>query len=103
MSAPAVVLLSGGLDSATVAAIAKNEGYKLFALSVDYSQRHRFELAASRSVAQSMGVHEHRTVQVDLSQFGASALVGSTAVPKGRSADEMAMGIPVTYVPARNT
>jgi 7-cyano-7-deazaguanine synthase len=103
MSVPAVVLLSGGLDSATVAAIARRQGFLPYALSIDYGQRHKFELEASRRVAQAMAVKEHRIVKVDLSQFGASALVGSMAVPKGRSADEMRSGIPVTYVPARNT
>ena len=99
----AVVLLSGGLDSATTAAIAKNDGYALYALSVDYGQRHRFELECARRVAESLGVVEHKLVSVDLSSLGGSALTDDIAVPQGRSADDMADGIPITYVPARNT
>lgn len=99
----AVVLLSGGLDSATTAAIARTEGYRLFALSVDYGQRHRFELRAAERVAASLGVARHVTVSVDLAQFGGSALTDQIDVPQDRSDDEMAHGIPVTYVPARNT
>jgi 7-cyano-7-deazaguanine synthase len=99
----AVVLLSGGLDSATTAAIAQAEGFGLFALSVDYGQRHRFELAAARRVAKSLGVERHVTVSVDLAQFGGSALTDQIDVPQDRSDDDMAHGIPVTYVPARNT
>ncbi len=103
-SAPvAVILLSGGLDSATTAAIAKAEGFDLYALSVDYGQRHRFELAASHRVAQSLQVRRHVTMRIDLAQFGGSALTAPIAVPKGRSSEEMEAGIPVTYVPARNT
>jgi 7-cyano-7-deazaguanine synthase len=100
---PAVILLSGGLDSVTAGAIAQNEGFELFALSVDYGQRHRFELAAALRVAKHLGVKRHETVRIDLGRFGASALTADIAVPKGRSADEMEHGIPVTYVPARNT
>ena len=103
MSPAAVVLLSGGLDSATTAAIARAEGYRLFALTVDYGQRHRFELEAARRVAAALAACEHRIVTVDLSQFGASALTAAIDVPKDRPADVMADGIPVTYVPARNT
>lgn len=103
MSQRAVVLLSGGLDSATVAAIARAEGFELFALSVDYGQRHRFELDAAAQVAHALGVRGHQTVRIDLSSFGGSALTAQIDVPKGRSADEMQGGIPVTYVPARNT
>ncbi|HVX61149.1 MAG TPA: 7-cyano-7-deazaguanine synthase QueC [Pirellulales bacterium] len=103
MSKPAVVLLSGGLDSATTAAIARQQGYELYALSVDYGQRHRFELEASRRVAQALGVKRHQVVKVELGQFAASALTSSLPVPKGRSAEAMSEGIPVTYVPARNT
>ncbi|QDU87646.1 7-cyano-7-deazaguanine synthase [Pirellulimonas nuda] len=99
----AVVLLSGGLDSATTAAIARSQGYALHALSIDYGQRHRFELAAAGRVAQSLGAAEHRTVRVDLAEMGGSALTDAIPVPQGRSASEMAGGIPVTYVPARNT
>ena len=103
MSPAAVVLLSGGLDSATTAAIARAEGYRLFALTVDYGQRHRFELEAARRVAAALVACEHRIVTVDLSQFGASALTAAIDVPKDRPADVMADGIPITYVPARNT
>jgi 7-cyano-7-deazaguanine synthase len=99
----AVVLLSGGLDSATTAAIARADGYRLFALSVDYGQRHRFELQSAAAVAQSLGVERHVTVSVGLGQIGGSALTADIAVPKDRSADAMSHGIPVTYVPARNT
>lgn len=99
----AVVLLSGGLDSATTAAIARSEGYRLFALSVDYGQRHRFELQAAASVAKSLGVERHVMVSVGLGQIGGSALTADIAVPKDRSDDAISHGIPVTYVPARNT
>lgn len=99
----AVVLLSGGLDSATTAAMAADAGFELYALSVDYGQRHRFELQAARRVAERLGVAEHRTVTVDAGQFGGSALTADIDVPQGRSGDQMADGIPVTYVPARNT
>lgn len=96
---PAVVLVSGGLDSATVLAIARAEGWKCHALSVDYGQRHRAELDAATRVAGSLGAVEHRTVRVDLAAFGGSALTDtSIAVPTQPCA-----GIPVTYVPARNT
>jgi 7-cyano-7-deazaguanine synthase len=100
---PAVVLLSGGLDSATTAAIARQEGYALFALSVDYGQRHGFELDAARRVAHALGVCRHVVTSVDLGQFGGSALTSAIAVPKDRDARQMADGIPITYVPARNT
>jgi 7-cyano-7-deazaguanine synthase len=103
MSKPAVILLSGGLDSATTAAIACAEGFELYALSVDYGQRHRGELDAARRVGESLGVKRHVTLSIDLRQFGASALTAAIDVPKGRSAEAMAEGIPITYVPARNT
>lgn len=99
----AVVLLSGGLDSATVAAIAAREGFQVNALSFSYGQRHSFELEAARRVAKSLGVTDHRIAAIDLRVFGGSALTDEIAVPKGRSSDEMEQGIPVTYVPARNT
>ena len=99
----AVVLLSGGLDSATVAAIARHEGYRLYALSVDYGQRHRFELESAARVASAQQVAEHRLVRIDLSSLGGSALTDDIEVPQGRSEEAMAEGIPVTYVPARNT
>ena len=98
-NAKAVVLLSGGLDSATTLAIARAEGYACYALSVDYSQRHRSELAAAAELAKALGAVEHQIIELDLAQFGGSALTQSDiAVPEQASA-----GIPVTYVPARNT
>lgn len=100
---PAVVLLSGGLDSATAAAIARAQGYRLHALSVDYGQRHRFELEAARRVAAALGVAEHRVLSIDLAALGGSALTAELAVPHDRPAEAMADGIPITYVPARNT
>src|ERR1039458_7221135 len=99
----AVVLLSGGLDSATVLAIAKSQGYELYALSFSYGQRHVIELEAALRVATAIGVADHRIAQIDLRVFGGSALTGDFAVPKGRTADEMSHDIPITYVPARNT
>ena len=97
---PAVVLLSGGLDSATTLAIARSEGYACHCLSVDYGQRHRAELDAAAHVARSLGAAEHRTISLDLSVFGGSALTDtSIAVPT----DGVQPGIPITYVPARNT
>jgi 7-cyano-7-deazaguanine synthase len=99
----AVVLLSGGLDSATVLAIARGQGYELYALSFSYGQRHIIELDAARLVAAAIGVADHRIAKIDLRVFGGSALTGNFAVPKGRSADQMSHEIPITYVPARNT
>ncbi len=99
----AVVLLSGGLDSATTTAIARAEGYRLFALSVDYGQRHRFELEAARRVADALGVARHVVASVGLDAFGGSALTDEIAVPLDRDDEQMAHGIPITYVPARNT
>lgn len=100
---PAVVLLSGGLDSATVAAIAQSQGFRVYALSFAYGQRHSFELEAARRVAESLGVAQHRVATIDLRVFGGSALTDDIDVPKGRNSAEMEHGIPVTYVPARNT
>lgn len=99
----AVVLLSGGLDSTTVLAIAKEQGFEPFALSFRYGQRHIQELVAAESVARSQGVTKHVVAQIDLREFGGSALTADIAVPKGRTATDMSDGIPVTYVPARNT
>ena len=99
----AVCLISGGLDSATTAAIARAEGFELFALSVDYGQRHRFELDAARRIAESLGAARHVTVSVNLDQFGGSALTDAIDVPLDRSDDQISTGIPITYVPARNT
>ena len=99
----AVVLLSGGLDSATVLAIARSQGFELYALSFSYGQRHILELEAAARVAASVGVAQHRTATIDLRVFGGSALTDEIAVPRGRTADDMSHGIPITYVPARNT
>jgi len=99
----AVVLLSGGLDSTTTAAAAKADGFDVYALSVDYGQRHKAELERAAAVAAALGVAEHRTVTLDLRAIGGSALTADVAVPKDRSADDMGHGVPVTYVPARNT
>jgi 7-cyano-7-deazaguanine synthase len=99
----AVVLLSGGLDSSTCLAIARSEGFETFGISFRYGQRHAAEIAAARRVAAAMSVRQHIVVEIDLGQFGGSALTGTTEVPKGRSAEEIGGGIPVTYVPARNT
>ncbi|MDT5061135.1 MAG: 7-cyano-7-deazaguanine synthase [Acidobacteriota bacterium] len=99
----AVVLLSGGLDSTTTLAIAQSEGYETFALTFRYGQRHQVEIEAARRIAALNAVAEHVVAQIDLRAFGGSALTDDIAVPKGRTVDEMAEGIPVTYVPARNT
>ncbi|WP_420236498.1 7-cyano-7-deazaguanine synthase QueC [Telmatobacter bradus] len=99
----AVVLLSGGLDSATVLAIARSQGYQSYALSFRYGQRHSYELEAAKRVAEAGGATEHRIAEIDLRVFGGSALTDNIAVPKGRGVEEMGHGIPVTYVPARNT
>ena len=100
----AVVLLSGGLDSATTLAIAKDQGYTCHAISFDYGQKQRVELQAAANLASDMAIASHRTVRVDLGAFGGSALTDdSMQVPKDRSDDHIAHGIPVTYVPARNT
>ena len=99
----AVVLLSGGLDSATVLALARKEGYACYALSFAYGQRHAWELTAAARVARALGASEHRVAQIDLRAFGGSALTDAIDVPKGRAPEDMAHGIPVTYVPARNT
>ena len=99
----AVVLLSGGLDSTTCLAMAKAQGYECHALSVLYGQRHEVEIQAARRVAQTLGAAQHREIGVDLSAFGGSALTADIEVPKGRSEADMSGGIPITYVPARNT
>ena len=99
----AVVLLSGGIDSTTTLAIAIAEGYEAHALSFDYGQRHRIEMAAAKRVADSLGAKEHRIAKIDLRVFGGSALTDDVDVPKKRSEMEIAHDIPVTYVPARNT
>ncbi len=99
---PAVILLSGGLDSATVLAMAQRAGFACHCISFDYGQRHRWELAASREVARQLGAASHRTVSLDLRAIGGSALTADIDVPKDRSEGAMAAEIPVTYVPARN-
>ncbi len=103
MTAKAVVLLSGGLDSATVLAIAQAEGFEACALTFRYGQRHQAEIGAARRIAARAAVTNHVTVDMDLRTFGASALTDDIEVPKDRSAAEIGTGIPVTYVPARNT
>jgi 7-cyano-7-deazaguanine synthase len=99
----AVILLSGGIDSATAAAIAKAEGFAIHALSFRYGQRHARELEAAQKIAAFLGAKSHRIMEFDLRAIGGSALTDAIDVPKGRSAAEIAQGVPVTYVPARNT
>jgi 7-cyano-7-deazaguanine synthase len=99
----AIVLLSGGLDSTTTLAIARDEGFELHALTFRYGQRHEFEIEAARRIAASAEVASHVIAEINLRAFGGSALTADIEVPKGRSLDQMASGIPVTYVPARNT
>ncbi len=99
----AVCLLSGGLDSSTCLALAKRQGYDCYAITFDYGQRHRIELEAAARVARALGAARHLVASVGLNAFGGSALTSDIAVPKGRELAEMAQGIPVTYVPARNT
>jgi 7-cyano-7-deazaguanine synthase len=103
MPGRAVVLLSGGLDSATTLAIAREEGYECFALSFDYGQRHARELESAKQVAASLGAVKHLTLRLDLRAIGGSALTDEVEVPKGRSDEAIGTGIPITYVPARNT
>lgn len=100
---PAVVLLSGGLDSATCLAWAGAEGFACHTLAVDYGQRHRIELEAARRVAQAMGAVEHRELRADLRAIGGSALTAALDVPRDRPESAIGAGIPITYVPARNT
>jgi len=99
----AVCLLSGGLDSSTCLTLARRDGFACYAITFDYGQRHKFELEAAARVAAALGVERHLVVKVGLDVFGGSALTADLAVPKSRSLDEMSHGIPVTYVPARNT
>jgi len=103
VSVKAVVLLSGGLDSATTMAIALDQGYEVYAISFNYGQRHLVELEAAKWVSESLGAREHLILDVDLRKIGASALTADQEVPKGRSVKDMSREIPVTYVPARNT
>ena len=99
----AVCLLSGGLDSATCLGVARREGFDCYALSFDYGQRHRVELAAAARVAAHFEAREHKTAIIDLRLFGASALTADLSVPKHQTVEEIGAGIPITYVPARNT
>ena len=105
MSIPkiAVCLLSGGLDSSTCLALARREGYACYALSFDYGQRHKLELEAAARIADHFGAARHLVAKIGLDAFGGSALTANIAVPKARSTEEMGHGIPITYVPARNT
>jgi len=99
----AVVLLSGGLDSTTTLAVAIARGYEVYALSFDYGQRHRIEIEAARRIARGLSAKEHRIAKIDSDTFSESALTGDVGVPKKRSETEIGGGIPLTYVPARNT
>jgi 7-cyano-7-deazaguanine synthase len=100
----AIVLLSGGLDSATCLAIARNHGFSpIYTMAFDYGQRHRHELTAALEVSKTFGVVEHRVIHIDLRQFGKSALTADIAVPKDRDDSQMSVDVPITYVPARNT
>ncbi|MCI0458285.1 MAG: 7-cyano-7-deazaguanine synthase QueC [Gemmataceae bacterium] len=105
MSAPrkAIVLLSGGLDSTTTLAIARSQGYEVHALTFRYGQRHAVEVEAARRIAERLGVASHVIIPIDLRVFGSSALTSDLPVPRDRPPEEMAQGIPITYVPARNT
>ena len=103
MSKKAVVLLSGGLDSTTILALARDEGYETYTMSFRYGQRHEIELQCAKNVATALGVKQHTVVDIDLRTFGGSALTADIEVPKDRSDAEMEAGIPITYVPARNT
>ena len=103
MNPPAVVLLSGGLDSTTCLAWALEQGFRCFTLAVDYGQRHRVELQAAREISRRLGAAEHREVAANLRALGGSALTDDLEVPKGRAPERMGTEIPITYVPARNT
>ena len=102
-NAKAIVLLSGGLDSSTILAMAKNQGFDLYAMSFAYGQRQHVELQAAKTIAEHFGVKEHRLVEINLRAFGGSALTDDIEVPKDRDESAMGAGIPLTYVPARNT
>ena len=103
MKNKAVVLLSGGLDSATTLAIAKNQGFEVYALSFDYGQRHRVELKKAKEIAKNLAIADHQIMTIDMRQFGGSALTDSIDVPMNRDEEEISKEIPITYVPARNT
>ena len=98
-----VILASGGLDSTVTAAVAKHEGYEINMLTISYGQRHSIEVSRSRQIAEWIGAREHKIIELDLRAFGGSALTGNLEVPTDRSSNEREGGIPVTYVPARNT
>lgn len=100
---PAIVLLSGGLDSTTVLALATNKNFKVYAMSIDYGQKNRFELERAAVIAKKYEVAEHRTMHIDLRAFGGSSLTSDIAVEKNRTMEQIAKGVPMTYVPARNT
>ena len=102
LSKKAVVLLSGGIDSATTLAIAKDSGYEVYAVSFNYGQRHVFEIRAAKKIAKKIGVEKHLVMNIDLSSFGGSALTDKINVPKGQKVEDIGKKIPVTYVPARN-
>jgi 7-cyano-7-deazaguanine synthase len=99
----AIVLSSGGIDSTTAMALAKAKGYEIYSLTFNYGQRHAWELKAAERVAAALGVKEHLVIDLDLRKIGGSALTDTIAVPKGRNSQEIKQGIPITYVPARNT
>lgn len=99
----AVCLLSGGLDSATTLACARRDGFEVYSIAFDYGQRHQVELECSKRVSEALGAAAHKVIKIDLRAFGGSALTDNIEVPKGRPTAEMGEGIPVTYVPARNT
>jgi 7-cyano-7-deazaguanine synthase len=103
MGKKAVILLSGGIDSATTLALAKDQGYEVYALSINYGQKHRIELCKAQAIAEFFKVKQHMIFNVDLGRFGASALTTTQEVPKGHSPGEIGRQIPATYVPARNT
>ena len=103
MTLKAIVLLSGGLDSTTTLAIAKSSGYDLFAISFNYGQRHKIELELAKTVAREIKAKEHRIINIDLRQFGGSALTDDIDVPTHRGDEKISTSIPITYVPARNT
>ena len=103
MKKKAVVLFSGGLDSTTILAIAKKQGFEVYAISFRYGQRHKYELQAAKNVVDHLSVKKHLILDVDLSSIGGSALTDEIDVPKGRKEDEISTDIPITYVPARNT
>ncbi len=98
-----IVLTSGGIDSTTVTAITKSQGFRLYALSFDYGQRHRYELLSAKKVAKYFGAVEHKIIKIDLKSFGGSALTDDMDVPQNRNIEPISKDIPVTYVPARNT